>query len=75
MVASGPSEGFDAEVLVEHGLHTGDPPPTGVGRIINMSSVHGLLQAAGVLAYEAGKSAAIGMTKQMAIDYGPKVLR
>ena len=37
-----------------------------------MSSVHGLLQAAGILAYEAGKSAAIGMTRQMAIDYGPK---
>ena len=72
MEASGPSEDFDAEVLAEHGLHRGDPPPAGVGRIINMSSVHGLLQAAGILAYEAGKSAAIGMTRQMAIDYGPK---
>ena len=72
MEASGPSEGFDAGVLAEHGLHRGDPPPAGVGRIINMSSVHGLLQAAGILAYEAGKSAAIGMTRQMAIDYGPK---
>ena len=72
MEASGPSEEFDAEVLAEHGLHRGDPPPAGVGRIINMSSVHGLLQAAGILAYEAGKSAAIGMTRQMAIDYGPK---
>ncbi len=72
MEASGPSEGFDAGVLAEHGLHAGDPPPAGVGRIVNMSSVHGLLQAAGVLAYEAGKAAAIGMTRQMAIDYGPK---
>ena len=72
MEASGPSEGFDAGGLAEHGLHRGDPPPAGVGRIINMSSVHGLLQAAGILAYEAGKSAAIGMTRQMAIDYGPK---
>ena len=72
METSGPIEEFDTELLGQHGLHTGAPPPSGVGRIINMSSVHGLLQAAGVLAYEAGKSAAIGMTKQMAVDYGPK---
>lgn len=72
MEASEPFQDFDASVLAQHGLHAGDPPPAGVGRIVNISSVHGILQAAGVLSYEAGKAAAIGMTRQMAIDYGPK---
>ena len=47
----------------------------GGGSIINISSVHGLLQAPGYLVYEAGKSAVIGMTRQMAIDYGPRGIR
>ncbi len=47
----------------------------GGGNIINVSSVHGLLMAAGALVYEAGKSAVIGMTKQMAIDFGPQGVR
>ncbi|MFW6175106.1 MAG: SDR family NAD(P)-dependent oxidoreductase, partial [Chloroflexota bacterium] len=48
---------------------------TGGGSIINMASVHGLLQAPGSLVYETGKSAVIGMTKQMAIDFGPSGIR
>ncbi len=48
---------------------------SGGGSIINISSVHGLLQAPGYLVYEAGKSAVIGMTRQMAIDYGPHGIR
>ena len=42
---------------------------------MNISSVHGLLMAEGKLVYEAGKSAVIGMTRQMAIDYGPMGIR
>ena len=45
------------------------------GNIINISSVHGLLQAPGFLVYEASKSAVIGMTRQMAIDLGPRGIR
>ena len=43
----------------------------GGGRIVNISSVHGLLMSSGSLVYEAGKSAVIGMTRQMACDFGP----
>ncbi len=42
-----------------------------VGRIINISSVHGLLQSPKALIYETGKAAVIGLTRQMAIDFGP----
>jgi len=48
---------------------------SGGGSIVNISSVHGLLQAPGSLIYEAGKSAVIGMTRQMAIDFGPLGIR
>jgi 3-oxoacyl-[acyl-carrier protein] reductase len=72
MEESGVPEGFDTSRYGQIGLHAGEPPATEVGRIVNMSSVHGLLQAAGMLVYEAGKSAVIGMTRQMAIDFGPK---
>ncbi|MBM01160.1 MAG: 3-ketoacyl-ACP reductase [Chloroflexi bacterium] len=45
------------------------------GNIINISSVHGLLMSKGAIVYEAGKSAVIGMTKQMACDFGPLGVR
>ena len=45
------------------------------GNIINISSVHGLLMSKGTLIYEAGKSAVIGMTKQMACDFSPLGVR
>ena len=45
------------------------------GNIVNISSVHGLLMSKGALIYEAGKSAVIGMTKQMACDFGPLGVR
>ncbi len=48
---------------------------TGVGSIINVSSVHGLLAAPGKMVYEVGKSAVIGMTRQMATDFGPLGIR
>jgi NAD(P)-dependent dehydrogenase (short-subunit alcohol dehydrogenase family) len=47
----------------------------GGGSIVNISSVHGLLMAANSLVYEAGKSAVIGMTRQMACDFGPRGIR
>lgn len=48
---------------------------SGGGSIVNISSVHGLLMAPNAFAYEAGKSAVIGATKQMAIDFGPMGIR
>jgi NAD(P)-dependent dehydrogenase (short-subunit alcohol dehydrogenase family) len=48
---------------------------SGGGSIVNLSSVHGLLQAPNSLIYEAGKSAIIGMTRQMALDFGPLGIR
>ena len=45
---------------------------SGGGSIVNISSVHGLPRK---LIYEAGKSAVIGVTKQMAIDFGPDGIR
>lgn len=48
---------------------------SGGGAIVNISSVHGLLMTPRKLVYETGKSAVIGMTKQMAIDFGPLSIR
>lgn len=48
---------------------------SGGGAIVNVSSVHGLLVAPRRLVYEAGKAAVIGMTRQMAIDFGPVGIR
>jgi NAD(P)-dependent dehydrogenase (short-subunit alcohol dehydrogenase family) len=48
---------------------------SGGGSIVSMSSVHGLLMAPESLVYEAGKSAVIGITRQMAIDFGPLGIR
>ena len=48
---------------------------TGAGSIINVSSVHGLLAAPGKMVYEAGKAAVIGLTRQMATDFGPMGIR
>ena len=47
----------------------------GGGSVVNLSSVHGLLTAPKSLIYEAGKFAVIGVTKQMACDYGPDNIR
>lgn len=47
----------------------------GRGNIINIASVHGLLMAPRKLSYETAKSAVIGLTKQMAIDFGPLGIR
>src|SRR5262249_2225589 len=47
----------------------------GGGAIVNVSSVHGLLVAPRRLLYEVGKTAVIGLTRQMATDYGPRGIR
>ncbi len=47
----------------------------GGGSIVNVASVHGLLMAPGFLTYETAKSAAIGMTRQMATEFGPSGIR
>ena len=48
---------------------------SGAGSIVNISSVHGLLMAPGFLVYETAKAAVIGMTRQMACEYGPAGIR
>ena len=48
---------------------------TGAGNIVNISSVHGLLMAPGFLVYETAKAAVIGMTRQMACEFGPAGIR
>ncbi len=48
---------------------------SGGGSIVNLSSVHGLLMAPKKLVYEAGKMAVIGLTRQMACDFGPLGIR
>ena len=47
----------------------------GRGAIVNIASVHGLLMAPRSLVYEVGKSAVIGITRQMACDFGPLGIR
>jgi NAD(P)-dependent dehydrogenase (short-subunit alcohol dehydrogenase family) len=48
---------------------------SGGGAIVNVASVHGLLQAPGRLVYEVGKTAVIGLTRQLATEYGPDGIR
>jgi 3-oxoacyl-[acyl-carrier protein] reductase len=71
MEESGSAPGFTPGTWTGAGLRHGSPPNMNVGRIVNLSSVHGLLQAPRSLIYEAGKAAVIGLTRQMAIDFGP----
>jgi 3-oxoacyl-[acyl-carrier protein] reductase len=71
MEASGPPPNFVPPAWSGAGFSSAEMPPTEVGRIVNISSVHGILQAARWLVYETGKAAVIGLTKQMAIDFGP----
>jgi NAD(P)-dependent dehydrogenase (short-subunit alcohol dehydrogenase family) len=47
----------------------------GGGAMVNMSSVHGLLGAPGSLVYETLKAGVIGLTRQLAVDYGPHGIR
>jgi len=47
----------------------------GGGAMVNISSVHGLLVAPGWCVYEAVKPAVIGLTRQLAAEYGPSGIR
>jgi NAD(P)-dependent dehydrogenase (short-subunit alcohol dehydrogenase family) len=47
----------------------------GGGVIVNMSSVHGLLAEPGQLVYETLKAGVIGLTRQLAVEYGPDGIR
>jgi len=71
MEESGADPNFEQASWSGAGRRHGNPPAQNVGRIVNMSSVHGLHQAPRSLIYNAGKAAVIGLTKQMAIDFGP----
>jgi NAD(P)-dependent dehydrogenase (short-subunit alcohol dehydrogenase family) len=48
---------------------------TGGGSMINLSSVHGLLVAPDWMVYEVIKHGVIGLTRQMAVQYGPDGIR
>jgi NAD(P)-dependent dehydrogenase (short-subunit alcohol dehydrogenase family) len=47
----------------------------GAGAIVNISSVHGLLAARRSVVYETLKTAVIGLTRSLAVDYGPDGIR
>ena len=47
----------------------------GGGSMVNMSSVHGLLNAPGSLVYETIKAGVLGLTRQLAVEYGPDGVR
>lgn len=47
----------------------------GQGTIVNMASISGLTGGRGGLAYTASKHAVVGMTKNIASQYGPKNIR
>ena len=47
----------------------------GGGSIINQSSTAGLIGIPGIVHYSAAKTAVVGMTRQIAVEYGPKKVR
>src|SRR6185295_4504997 len=49
--------------------------PGGYGKIVNISSVAGLIAGGGGLAYTTSKHAVVGLTRQVALDYGPSGVR
>jgi NAD(P)-dependent dehydrogenase (short-subunit alcohol dehydrogenase family) len=71
MEESGVDPNFEETPWGGGGRRHGVPPAQNVGRIVNMSSVHGILNAPRSMIYEAGKAAVIGLTRQMAVDFGP----
>jgi len=71
METSGPDPRFIQPEWAGAGRRQAPPPPQNVGRIVNISSVHGLCAAPRSLIYNTGKAAVIGLTRQMAIDFGP----
>src|SRR5438093_7879432 len=42
------------------------------GRVINISSQHGMIGPPGHVAYAASKGGVVNLTRQIAVDYGPR---
>src|SRR4029079_13290011 len=42
------------------------------GRIVNITSQHGMVGCPGHFAYSVGKGGLVQMTRQIAVDYGPR---
>jgi NAD(P)-dependent dehydrogenase (short-subunit alcohol dehydrogenase family) len=49
--------------------------PAGYGKLVNVSSVAGLVAEGGGLAYTSSKHGVIGLTRQIACEYGPYGVR
>ncbi len=49
--------------------------PAGYGKIVNVASVAGLIAGGGGLTYTISKHAAVGLTRQLALEYGPSGIR
>lgn len=47
----------------------------GGGAIVNVSSLHGFVTLEGFFPYAAAKSALVGLTRSLALDYGPQGIR
>ncbi len=63
-----------AKYAVPHMARSVEQHGTGAS-IVNISSVHGQMMAERSLAYEGAKSAVIGVTRQLACDFGPLGIR
>lgn len=48
---------------------------SGHGSIVNITSIHGRLTTPGMFPYAAAKSALEGLTRSLAVDYGPRGVR
>jgi NAD(P)-dependent dehydrogenase (short-subunit alcohol dehydrogenase family) len=49
--------------------------PRGYGKIVNIASVAGLIAGGGGLAYTTSKHGAVGLTRELALEYGPAGIR
>jgi NAD(P)-dependent dehydrogenase (short-subunit alcohol dehydrogenase family) len=49
--------------------------PRGYGKIINIASVAGLVAGGGGTTYTMSKHAVVGLTRQLALEYGPRGIR
>jgi len=49
--------------------------PRGYGKIVNVASVAGLIAGGGGLAYTTSKHGAVGLTRELALEYGPAGIR
>jgi NAD(P)-dependent dehydrogenase (short-subunit alcohol dehydrogenase family) len=47
----------------------------GRGAIVNVSSIHGFVSLPGFFPYGAAKAGLVGLTRNLALDYGPKGIR